>query len=75
MPLFARTGRHVSPSSELSESGLESSNSSLMNPASESCSPESSETGESGRMGRDVLSAEDCCEVLILFYYSTVDDQ
>jgi len=46
-----------------------------MNPASESCSPESSETGESGRMGRDVLSAEDCCEVLILFYYSTVDDQ
>lgn len=75
LPLFARTGRHVSPSSELSESGLESSNSSLMNPASESCSPESSETGESGRMGRDVLSAEDCCEVLILFYYSTVDDQ
>ena len=47
LPLFARTGRHVSPSSELSESGLESSNSSLMTPASESCSPESSETGES----------------------------
>ena len=62
LPLFARTGRHVSPSSELSESGLESSCTSLMNPASESCSPESSERGESGRMGRDVFGSSPSTE-------------